>query len=190
MNWYLGRSSSNGSPKNEDLGGIEVDAVRDRFSGGEPVQTGDVFSIELREDFSVIAQVLSYEADAMGSYLCAFTMVPLHKESQSADLDQSDVISVQFVTADSFRMPEWRRITSAPVLPIEGFLDLQAAREVGFIGTEIFGGRNVTKFLCACFGLRAWDDWANPNYLDSMLLSGAPRPPLARMKSDFERLPS
>lgn len=173
-----------------DSRGIEADAVRDWFSGGEPVLPGEIFSIELLEGFCVVAQVLSYEADAMGSYLCAFTMVPLHEDNRVEELDQRDVISVQFVTADSFKMPEWQRIGSAPILPVEFFLDLKAARKVGFIGTEIFGGRNVTKFLCACFGLRAWDDWANPTYLDSMLLPGTPRPPLARMKSDFERLPS
>jgi len=41
---------------------------------------------------------------------------------------------------------------------------------------KIVGSANIAEFLNAYYGLVPWDDWADPNYLDKLLISPDKKP--------------
>jgi hypothetical protein len=52
-----------------------------------------------------------------------------------------------------------------------------------WVGVTVYGAGNVEEFLNAYYGLRAWDDWYHPAYLDGLLLSPDKKPTRLMFKS-------
>ena len=155
------------------------------------LNSGTVFTIEIKEGTKLFAHILSREEQAMASIVCALKMKEYQPRENDFVLKTDDVISIQFLTTDSFKLPNWECVgrhsldyLNAHLFP----LDLSGRRDAGFIGTKIIGGRIIEKFLSACFGIHPWDAWADPNYLDSFLLPAVEKPPLVRYKSDFNNV--
>lgn len=152
------------------------------------ITTGTLFTIRLSEQVRVLGHVISYEESAMQSFFCALTVKEYNESFDEVALTKEDVISVQFLTLDSFKLQGWEYAGNHDIEYLELLNDLSARRAAGFIGTKIIGGKIVEKFLKACLGLYPWDAWARPNYLDGFLLSGTEKPILARNKVEFDNI--
>jgi len=136
-----------------------------------PWKTGDLFLVPQSDGGHTIAQVLSYEIQAMNSAVCAFTLRRVAKGDPIKPVRLNEVISIQFVTIDLLDSKIWPIVGHAPIPKFQQLFNLQAHRKNQFIGTTTIGSGIITDFLNACFGLEPWDDWYDPKYLDKLLLS-------------------
>jgi hypothetical protein len=140
-------------------------------------QAGDYFLVPLEDESYSQGQILSYEAHAMNSVVCAFSS--LRFESVPTQLDaipEKSLIAVQFTTRDLLDSGRWRIVNNGPVLSWEKYLDIQGLRRKGFIGAVIHGSGIIEKFLNAYHKLVIWNDYYDPEYLDKMLISPDRKP--------------
>jgi hypothetical protein len=142
----------------------------------QKIREGDIFEISLENAEKSFGQVLSLESEALNSVGLALW--------QSSTLSHSEMIAktpvaVLLVTPDLLKNGVWRIIDNgAPVVtvsqrPYEGF------RSKGWVGAKVVGSGIVVEFIRACAGLRSWNKWANPSYLDELLFTNVARPPRA-----------
>ena len=153
------------------------------------IKSGAVISIEVDSQRPLLAHIIEHETDAMNSVVCAFTLVRNPLNVEDIVLGTDDVVSLLFITMDSFKLSTWKYVRELNCDYLDSFifgLDLPSRRKAGFVGTSIVGGRIVEKFLKACLGQYPWDAWHDPNYLDKFLLSGSVRPEAIKYKKDFE----
>ena len=140
---------------------------------------GDVFLVPTKDGNFSVAQVVGHEPEAMNSVTCAFFDIKVSNEKEMAgisDLPFSRVFSVLFVTRDLLDRSIWKVAGERPVrVPRENF-PFESLRSVSFVGAWIIGSRNIGEFVNAFYGLMPWDDWKDPNYLDSLLLSPEKKP--------------
>ena len=150
-------------------------------------QAGDYFEVVLNSKElvepakpSACGQVLSVEADALNSVACAFW--PEYQEDVQ-NLLRSRPISVQLVTSDLLRRKVWPIRGNAQVsVPIELRL-YEAHRASEWVGAKIVGSGAIRELFLAYRGLAPWDDFADPRYLNTLLVPGLSAPPAARYKS-------
>ena len=162
---------------------------------------GHVFAVPLMDGSARIAQVVGIDWEAFEEPIFAFTLIRAEDWSDGTPLSMDDVIAVQTVTSDVLRMrqPErWRMIGSAPLLAVPN--EVLSASERRFLRSPegrnllppsnpiVIGSANLNIFLEACLGLRPWDDFAWPEFLDGILLPGRARPTAAYM-GDRHRSP-
>jgi hypothetical protein len=143
---------------------------------------GSVFVIKRADANLCIGQVIGSEIDALNSvsvvlfdHTCSAEADAMHRS-----LGLPHAFSSLFVTRELLRRGVWRVVGARPVevFSVAPFEHLRATR---FVGARIVGAGIVCKFVDAFFGLRPWDDWADPAYLDGLLLPGRPRPSSAKL---------
>jgi hypothetical protein len=145
----------------------------------QPWQAGDVFTIALSDGRCALGQVLSSERQALGSagialYARAFDSA--ERASEAEKPKRRDAFAILLATPDLLDNGSWPVIGTRPIpfwwwqRPYERF------RRNGFVGAKIIGSANIREFVHAYFGLRAWDDWHDPKYLDGLLLSPKMKP--------------
>lgn len=145
-------------------------------------RTGDYFLIPLEDQTQGIGQVLSQEPGAMGKpAICAFFGRRLNSEALPLpnDLKADDVIAVQFVTVDLLNLGVWSVFAHGePLNPTTYYPDLEERRSIegGFKGVWIRGSGIMRKLVNAYFALHPWDGFAEPDYLDTLLLSPSLKP--------------
>ena len=154
---------------------------------------GQVFAVPLSDGSARIAQVIGIDWDGFEEPICAFTLIRAEDWTDGTALSMDDVMAVQTVTSDLLRSRprRWRTVGSAEPLevprdffqsPSRKFLDAPDTRDrIPASNSIVLGSGNMTKFLEACLGLRPWDDYAWPDYLDGVLLPGRARPAAAYM---------
>jgi hypothetical protein len=144
---------------------------------------GDVFHISLLDGDVVLAQIVGREAKALNSITIALFDIkckPSDVATASTFLDVARVFAVLFVTRDLLDNGEWPIFDSKSVLVPETLRPYEDLRQSGFVGARIIGSGIVEKFVNAFYGLRPWDAWHDPNFLDGLLLS-LEKKPVARL---------
>lgn len=136
---------------------------------------GDFFSIPLMDGSNCGGQILSIEPKAMNSVICGVYSDRLY----SGHLEFLDnLIAVHFVTRDLLKEGVWRVFDNS--LLRRGIeykeMDIRKLRNNKLVGLKIIGSGIIVKLLEAYHGLRPWDAFHNPNYLDGLLLPGVKRP--------------
>src|SRR5437762_2084390 len=129
---------------------------------------GALFLVPQSDGLSSVGQVVRRTPEALNSVVCAFYDVrrKVDERLSAADLDADRLISIQFTTPDLLDAGVWQVAGHAPVAHFDlmpRFHELEAG---GFVGAKIIGSGNIQKFLDAFHGLRPWDEWASPHYLD------------------------
>lgn len=141
----------------------------------QPWKSGDCFLIPLKDGTFLVGQVLSAEPSVLNSVGCAL----FDQRSDGQTLAQpslKSLFSILLTTRDLLDAGEWKILAAFPVeVPREKF-PFEALRSSGFVGAKVTGSANVAEFANAFCGLAPWDDWANPNYLDQLLLSPELKP--------------
>ncbi|MBI3848470.1 MAG: hypothetical protein HY292_27880 [Planctomycetes bacterium] len=144
----------------------------------QPWKTGDVFAVPQSDGKFALGQVIEYVPRALNSVVCAFydLRVDHAVESVEPKLEANKLIAILFVTRDLLDRGEWKVVARHHVANARSAKILDQGRANDFIGTKIVGSGNVRRFLNAYYGLEPWDDWHDPEYLDSLLLSPDRKP--------------
>lgn len=144
---------------------------------------GDYFSIPLVDGSECIGQVLSIEPKALNSVVCSIYADRYSNEIAEWTLPKQ-LISVQFVTPDLLKSGVWKILGNDQILKGMKFAELEMCRNNKFVGTKIRGSGIIKKLLEAFHGLRPWDSFHDPAYLDKLLLSGVARPDKVILEKD------
>ncbi len=147
-------------------------------------ENGDIFLVPKSDGGYTVAQVLSYEVEAMNSAVCAFTLRRASKTEKDTAPTMDEIISIQYVTIDLLDSGDWPVVGHAPEIEFRQLFDLVGHRAKQFIGTVTEGSGIMDDFINACFGLEPWHDWYDPLYLDKLLLSPDKKPALVVYKSE------
>lgn len=140
-------------------------------------KSGDIFGIPLGNGKYALGQIISSEKNCMDSVLCIFTKIVADEKSfANCKIDFDDLISVQITTRDSLDKGIWPIFNSMDPLSVDEIFPIKSLRAAEYVGAKIRGSGGLHNFLLAFHGLSPWDEYADPNYFDKLLLSGASRP--------------
>lgn len=136
---------------------------------------GDCFVVPLNDGGGLLGQVLAAEPVVLNSVSCAlFDQRVRAQECQVPEL--GSLFSTVLTTRDLLDSGHWKVVASHPVqVPREKF-PFEPLRQHRFVGARVVGSRNVEEFANAFCGLASWDDWADPGYLDRLLISPDVKP--------------
>lgn len=130
---------------------------------------GDCFFVPLLDGSFLVGQVLSVEPFVLNSVACAlFDQRADGKALPKPELGR--LISTLFTTRDLLDSGDWKIFATFPVGVPREHRPFEELRELGFVGAKVIGSGIVNEFANAYCGLAPWDDWADPNYLDRLLL--------------------
>lgn len=142
-------------------------------------QVGDVFTISASDGQVVVGQVVGQEPDLLPSA----TVALFDERHASADvarlqasLSPNTLFAVLFVTKNHLDSGDWPVIDNRKVEIDLRKNPFEHTRSKDFIGAKVFGADIVNEFVNAFYGLVPWDDWKDPNYLDSLLISKDVKP--------------
>lgn len=139
---------------------------------------GDVFIVAASDGKLSVGQIIGREAEVLNSVSIALFGERYENETDARriDLKQARPIAILFVTRDLLDIGKWKIIQHEGVAIPRKLFPHEDLRSSGFVGAEVFGSGIVVKFLEAYHRLAAWDDFHDPNFLDSMLLSPSLKP--------------
>lgn len=143
------------------------------------ISNGDIFLVPLKDHSFCCGQVLQVTKELMNSCICGFFDIRLSPDSsQFVPLPQErDLIAVQFVTSDLLKKGYWPIVGSGNVtIDLERYIPLQRIEARGLVGAVVEGSGIIQEFLNAYYGLRPWDDLADSDYFDKLLISRGRRP--------------
>lgn len=136
---------------------------------------GDLFAVPLLDGSFLLGQVLAHEPQAMNGVSCA--LFDQRFNNNNAPRPAIDAIfSILLVTRDLLDRGVWQIVGNSPIDVPRSAFPFENLRPAGFVGATIRGSRIVNEFANAFCGLHPWDDWANPDYLDGLLISPAKKP--------------
>ncbi|RTR37981.1 hypothetical protein EKG38_15560 [Shewanella canadensis] len=152
---------------------------------------GNIFSVELSDGTFSIGQVVGREAEVLNSITCAFFKIRFqHYPSMDEifELNETKLIACQFTTKDLLTKRIWKVLGNRkPVISSISFPH-EDCRDNGWIGAEIHGSGIMNQFLNAYYALEFWDDWFEPDYLDTILWKDAKKPENLRYKLPLNKL--
>jgi hypothetical protein len=155
---------------------------------------GDIFLVPNADLQYTLGQVLGLERRTLLSAACAFfdERIASRESADSLCLDPNQCFAALLVTPDGLDEGVWPVVGHRPVTLSSRLYpygrSLAIRRFWSFFGLglslltrklpnpKIHGSGNVSEFINAFYGLRAWDDWFDPNYLDTLLLSPEKKP--------------
>jgi len=137
---------------------------------------GDLFAIPLSDGTSGYGQVVAEEPAVLRSVSIAVFGLRTPANFELPELALDAVIACLFVTSDLLSNGTWGVVGNQPPVVPQDSLPYEATRSSGWIGAKVIGSRNITSFLEAFHLLRPWNDFADPQYSDKLLLSVSKRP--------------
>jgi hypothetical protein len=141
-------------------------------------QAGDNFLVPLQDGSYGQGQVLSHEARAMNSVICAFSSIRFENVPDHLGvIPDEGLIAVLFTTRDLLDSGRWHVVNSGPIVPWGRFLNIQELRSKGYVGVTVRGSLIVADFLNAYHKLIAWNGCHDPGYFDKLLVSPDRKPP-------------
>lgn len=153
-----------------------------RARGGSMSQTeqswtiGDIFTVPMPDHRFAYGQVVGMEPDVLRSVSVALFDVRSTRSGTLPAFSFEQVISCLFVTSDLLNNGGWAIVGNQPsVVPVT-HLPYESTRSSGWVGAKVVGSRNITNFLEAFHLLRPWNEFADPQYFDKLLISGSKRP--------------
>ena len=134
--------------------------------------------MSLKDGSVSLGQIIAHEPKAMNSVGCILY------DARFSDPTKVDVanpptncpFAVLLTTHDLLDSGHWRVVANAPLGLSHDLIPYEKFRTSGFIGAKIYGSAIINEFVNAFYGLVAWDDWADPKYLDGLLLSPGLKP--------------
>ena len=139
---------------------------------------GDVFIVPQQDGLWSVGQVIGLMDPPYGA-ICAFYDILCEPDCQdvATPLPFDKLISSLSVTKEALKWGEWKVIKKQqPVTLDRKHWANEPFRERRWVGAIIHNTVVVEAFLNAFYALEAWDDYHNPNYLDSLLISPDKKP--------------
>ncbi len=147
----------------------------------QKIADGDVFLIPLADGTFSIGQVIRAKTGVMGSTICAlFNLRGDRPRIDAGLLDPALIVAVQFVTSESLKKGQWPIARNESVtFEVNDYLRVAELEAKAWVGARVIGSAIIDSLMNAWFGLRPWDDWHDPGYLDKLLAPGVSRPSAA-----------
>lgn len=139
---------------------------------------GTIFLIPLQHGECGVGQVITNEV--MGSPTVAVFPVSVSCESYLSEvlpLQESDCIALLTVFGRPLDRGLWRSLGQRDVILLSSRDENWKTRGDQWVGATVFTSNMVEAFLNAYHGLEPWDDFADPEFLDKLLLPPHRRPP-------------
>lgn len=151
----------------------------------QKTEIGQVFLVPLDDGRCAIGQIIGVESQALNSITCIFSKetTPPIGPSGCSGIADTESIAALFTTSDLLKRGRWAVISKADVTFPKTKYPNEQYRSKGWVGAKVIGSRIVEDFLNAFHGLRYWDDWKDPKYLDGLLLPGTTRPTNVKLKA-------
>ncbi|TBM16186.1 hypothetical protein EYY86_07790 [Hafnia paralvei] len=139
---------------------------------------GDLFTISLADGTYCIGRVVGFEPEALNSAICAFYAHRVDSiPNMELNLSEDELISVLFVTRDLLDSGDWQVFSHcSDEFQLNKYIDLYSLRNEEFIGVSSIGSGIIIKLMKAYYKLGIWDNFYDPNYLDSLLISPDKKP--------------
>ena len=136
---------------------------------------GDIFAIPLQNGQFLLGQELAKET-SIGAGGVAIFDARLDKLCEPPALTLDAVIAILFTTRDQIERGNWPIVARRGVVVPKDRFPYESTRASGFVGAKIVGSGNVVEFANAFCALAPWDKWADPAYLDKMLVTPDKKP--------------
>lgn len=146
--------------------------------------SGDCFGIPLLNGSSLLGQVLAWEPTVLNSVSCALFDQTIQQGNRIPSPEISRLFSTVMTTRDLLDCGRWKIVGSCEIEVPRNQFPFETLRPSGYIGAKVIGSRNIEEFANAFSGLSPWDDWADPHYLDQLLISPSVKPRRLRYKSE------
>lgn len=140
---------------------------------------GDFFLVPLLNSRYAVGQIVKpLEVGAMGSFSCVlfFRSLQHPDDLPCGEISSGDAFAALLVTPDLLNGGRWIVQKAGRMIVPEERLPFAKMRADGFVGAKIRGSKLVEDFLNASFALIPWDDWHDPRYLDTFLISPEKKP--------------
>lgn len=139
---------------------------------------GDIFTVETSDGMHVVGQIVGQERTVLNSVSVAFFDIRLQdpKEVEEISIDPDLIFSMVFATRDLFDSGKWKVVANRQVAVEPNQLPNEDLRATGFVGAKVIGSGILEEFLEAFYALTPWDDWAEPDYLDRLLVAPSKKP--------------
>jgi hypothetical protein len=140
----------------------------------------DVLAIPLSNSKYALGQIVGQEPELMKSVTLALfdqSLDSIDELDTALICDSNKIYSLLFVTLNHIENGAWHVLGGGKPIKIEADkMPFEHTRSSGFIGAKITGSGIVNDFVNAFFGLLLWDDWNDPQYLDSLMISADLKP--------------
>ena len=148
-------------------------------------RVGDTFIVSLADSSFAPAHIVACEPQMLNSVTCAFYSQRLSEssaEAVAACITSDALIACLFTSHDLLSRGIWRIVGHQSPAISASLLPFEHTRKLGWVGAKVHGSGIVTEFLNAFHGLTPWDDWADPHYLDALLIHPSKKPPNVLLK--------
>lgn len=142
-------------------------------------KVGDLFKVPQADGSASLGHIVAQEREMLNSVTCAFydSKVPVTCPPDSPPLPKDDaLIACLFTTHDLLGRGVWPVIGHVSVDLPRKYLPYEDCRSKRWVGAKMYGSGIVRQFLDAYYRLAPWDDWADPKYLDGLLIGPNKRP--------------
>jgi hypothetical protein len=137
---------------------------------------GDIFAAPLLNGEFGTGQVLDLQDDQIVRVLLFDTKFKYLDQQNKLRLTRDNIISALSIGRQYLDKRIWIIIGHEPVLiPINEYPN-QQYKGKDWVGAVYHSAPVANSLLNAYFGLKPWDDYFDPNYLDSLLFDGVKRP--------------
>lgn len=140
-------------------------------------KVGDVVLIPQQDGGASPAQLIDHVMENVVGI--ALYEVRATKEETIPELTSLPPIAVLLTTRDLLDEGVWQVVGDQEIGVDVDARPYERFRAARWVGAKVRGSGIVRQFLDAVFGLAPWDDWADPNYLDALLLDPSRRPAAA-----------
>ncbi len=139
---------------------------------------GSIFRVPQSDGVSSVGQVLRHVPEALNSVICSFhdRRIPSTISVAADQLAAKELISIQFTTPDLLKSGIWELAGHGTPQGLDRMPGLRTLEDANFVGAKVVGSGIMMEFLDAFYGLRPWDDYADPKYFDKLLSPGLKRP--------------
>lgn len=137
---------------------------------------GDIFIIPLEDGSFSVGQIL--DTQMTNVVRCALFSSRINDFSDLTEqhFAKEKLISLVAASKEQLDYDVWKVVSkSNQCVPINEYPNEQF-RSKGWVGSKIYDASIVEEFLNAFHKLVPWDDWADPNYLDALLIDEGLKP--------------
>jgi hypothetical protein len=130
---------------------------------------GDVFLVPQRDGVCTVGQVLDVMMKNVASVALYDVRIPCGDGAGRFDLKEESLIASLSVTRHLLDEGKWRVVGHQPISLDRAVWPNENTRDRLWVGSVTYDAEIAEELLDAYNGLAAWDDWADPTFLDTLL---------------------
>ena len=150
----------------------------------QPWDIGDVFTVPTSDGRYAVGQAIDYPGPLRSVAVALFAhILNTHAAALVQDVSSAKLISAVFTSDDLLESGRWHVAGRKPVTIPAAMFPGEHTLARGGVGNKVIGSANLAAFVEAYFGLGPWDRFADPTYMDQLLISRDKKPKKLVFKS-------